>query len=1103
MSGTKLPWTPWKDVVALRADVRSGELSLAEFAADLHDAKLGRGRKVYWDPADFFALTYPTANLRALAKDVVLRLAGKNTKAVRQLELTYGGGKTHTLITLLHLVADPERLPDVASVREFKADIGMPLPRARVAVLAFDKLDLEKGMEVADPRGRVRWLRQPWSVLAWQLAGGEGLAILHADNREEERATPPAENLLEALLRQPQREGLATLVLMDEVLMYARVKVTSDPGGLDQLEHFFQGLCQAVVKVERAAMVASILATDPSRNDEQGKRVLRAISDILAREKDEGVQPVLKEDVAEVLRRRFFTAKSLENPGAFRQHVIAAVQGICDLDEASAKNRKAVEERFLRSYPFHPDLTEVFYGKWTHIDGFQKTRGVLRFFALALRDAEPWDVSPLVGTNVFLPAPGRGGVSEAARELTTVASKAQTEGSGQQNWTAILEKELEKGVEVQAEHPALRHRELEQAVFATFLHSQPADRHALLPELRVLVGPTRPDAISLEKGLRLWLDRSWFLDESADTAPRAASGGPRPLPQTWRLGSKPNLTQMHHEALQRVSTERIETRLLEEIRKAKSLTVGAAAAGARVHNLPLVPREIEDDELFHYVVLGPDAASESGKPSVEARRFLEEKTGPDHKRTERNSVVLVVPSKDGLDALRLAVRDSLGWDEVRDALKGQNLGAVRSGLLDDHSAEAARRVPLAVAQAYCIVVTISEDDEVQAFKLQVGDRPLFQAVKEDPRTRVQDAPISADAILPGGPYDLWREGEESRRVKDVVGAFARLPRLPKMLDRRAIRETILAGCRDGVFVARVTRADRSVRSFWRTAPDDATFGDPTMELVLPGRATLTELSSTLVLPSALPELWGGGLITVQDLRAQFAGDRTIAVDRAGFVEHLQIPRAPSAVVDAAIAAAVKEGRLWLTVGPASLLEEEVPAGLLVDTAALRLPPKAIGPTELVPERLPSAWAGGATTALVLLTALSQREGTNLPWSTVRDAIDGAIRARVLERSPTSGPWPTPFSGAGSVHLRLPALGGAAVPPTSPVQPNARVAEAVLTTGQVQDLAEAMSALVSAKGDCELVVRVRIELSSAGLPPDAALVAVNKVLADVRPDWKLR
>ncbi len=156
------PWTPWHAVVTLREDVRTGELSLADFAADLHDVMMQAGaRPIYEDPARFFALTFPTLSLRDLARDVIGRLAGTNTKAIRQLELTYGGGKTHTLVTLRHLVHDPDALPALPAVEHFKSHVGMPLPRARVAALSFDKLDVEKGMQVRDPHGEVRWLRHP------------------------------------------------------------------------------------------------------------------------------------------------------------------------------------------------------------------------------------------------------------------------------------------------------------------------------------------------------------------------------------------------------------------------------------------------------------------------------------------------------------------------------------------------------------------------------------------------------------------------------------------------------------------------------------------------------------------------------------------------------------------------------------------------------------------------------------------------------------------------------------------------------------------------------------------------------------------------------
>src|SRR5207244_11392183 len=91
----KLPWKPWHEVVKLREDLKSGDLSLQMFAADLYEVLIQRGKQpVYEKPESFFSLTFPTHNLRNLVRDVALRLANKNDKAVRQLELPYDGDKT-------------------------------------------------------------------------------------------------------------------------------------------------------------------------------------------------------------------------------------------------------------------------------------------------------------------------------------------------------------------------------------------------------------------------------------------------------------------------------------------------------------------------------------------------------------------------------------------------------------------------------------------------------------------------------------------------------------------------------------------------------------------------------------------------------------------------------------------------------------------------------------------------------------------------------------------------------------------------------------------------------------------------------------------------
>ena len=462
---TKPARKPWHEVVQLRDDLRTGELSLAVFAADLHDVVMQKGRRpVYEDPAQFFALTYPTYNLRELVKDVCVRLARKSDKAYRKLSVNYGGGKTHTLIALRHLVHDPDGLPDLPAVREFEAHIDFQIPKARVAALCFDKIDLEKGVETLGPDGTIRMLKHPWSVLAYELAGADGLRLIHAGGKDEERETPPAEPLVVDLLSKPQAEGLSTLVLLDEVLMYMRAQIETDPGWRGRLMSFFQYLTQAVVKVDRCALVASLLASDPRKHDELGSELLRDVSEVFGRQMEEDASPVSKDDVSEVLRRRFFKPESIRDAEVFRPHVTSIVSSIAGLDEQTRKEREATEKRYLDSYPFHPELTEIFYTRWTQLDGFQRTRGILRTFAIALRDAEKWDTSPLVGPNVLLAEPKRNDLAEAASELASFASV--DEGAGGQEWRPIIEGELAKARLIQSEAAGLRHREVEQAVMS-------------------------------------------------------------------------------------------------------------------------------------------------------------------------------------------------------------------------------------------------------------------------------------------------------------------------------------------------------------------------------------------------------------------------------------------------------------------------------------------------------------------------------------------------------------------------------------------------------------------------------------------------------------
>lgn len=1084
---------PWHQVVQLRDDITNQELSQKQFAADLYDVVMGRNPGVYHDAKEFFALTYPTVKLRDLARDVTHRLAGKSEKAVRQLHMTFGGGKTHSLITLVHLVRDPASLPDIPAVQQFKAHCALEggLPKAHVASVVFDRLDAEKGMEVTAPDGSVATVKMPWSAIAWQLAGTTGMKLLKDDGTE--RATPPATGVMEDLLKLARKDGAGVLILFDEVLWFVRVMADTDPAWIGRMREFMHSLTQAVAKVPQCCLVASLLASDPGKMDELGKQISKELYDEFKRVADEGIQPVESQDVPEILRRRLLKLESYTDRSQWPSQVFGALNGVQGIDDYTAKNRAAEEKRYTDAYPFHPALIETLYQKWTQLEGFQQTRGILKTLASALRDAVKWDQQPLIGAQIFLVEPKSEGLSVAARELANVAQLEQYEGR-RQNWTAILEAELVHARKAQDGLLGIQQREIEQAVMATFLHSQPIGQRATTREIKILIGVGSPDRIELDKGLTRWSDASWYLD---DTFTGDREGG---LPKVWRLGSKPNLKQMHHDARQNVSATLVDEVLEKEIRGAGKLTEGARGAGAKVHVLPARPADIEDDGEFHYAVLGPKAAS-NGKPSAEAKRFIDETTGPEKPRAQnRNAVVLAVPSKDGIDVAREKVRDLLGWEKVREMLKERSdIDTAATTRLDGNIRAARGEMVSQIVMAYCIAVTVNDSNEVAAYRINVDNEPLFAKMAADKRLRIESTAVNAEALLPGGPFDLWAAGDKARFVKDLVGAFAATARLPKMLNRSAILETLLQGCEVGDFVLRVTRADKSVRTFWKSRPDDAATQDSSLEVALSDAVTLTELDAALLAPGVLNGLWKTDAITLADISAYFSGKHIVEVDKGGYTENVLIPAADQAAIAAAVAGAVKSSRVWLVNGTISVLGEDVPAGFVNESAQLLAPPPSFSSVDILPEQLVAAWSGGQSNAHLIHGALSAKFGKPLPWARVAQALDEAFRLGLIERSLDSASWPCDMGGASAVKIRVSKNEVKESQP--PKHYGSKVATAELQLHEVQDLADHVDALREATAGHPLRIRVTVEVGENGQIDQAVVDKVNAVLSEVKAGWK--
>lgn|GEM_PF-124035 len=1034
----------WPAVNTLRRDVREGQLKAHEFAADLHGVRTGETVEVYRDPVQFFARTYPTTSLKTLVAGVLERLAGQGGEPLLCLQVTYGGGKTHTLITLLHLAEHGADLASQEVVREFATAARLnSVPRARVALLPFDKFDAHLGLQVFGPDGACRQVHTPWGALAYQLGGEAGLARVA---EHEAGYTAPAEPVLADLLKMPGQDGLGTLVLLDEAVMYCRSAASVDPARLGILQDFFQVLTQAVTRVPRAAMVATLISSDLVRTDPSGSEVLRALEGVFHRVTANGA-PVDRGDVAEILRRRLF--ESVAGEPVRRQVATAMLKAMQQFrtDLRPSQLDDAAYHRLLSSYPFHPDLIEVLYQKWTQLPKFQRTRGALRLLASALRDAEAIDKGVFVGPRALLAA--RNGVLSSA--LVDLVQQTD-EGDA---WTAKLEGELQKAWEAQKATPTLTEREVEQAVVATFLHSQPAGQSADQADLTPLLCHPVVDAAAITEGLAAWRRSSWFLADR---------------PGVWQLTTNPNLTHMHERAMASLDERgEVEPALRKAVQDAADLRT--ADPGVVVHPLPSNPGDVKDNTPeLRFAILGPDEAVPTGG-AVPARvtEYIRT-TGAGSPRQYPNAVICLVPDQSKVEAARVAVRRWLGWERLRDKPYQSQMTEAQRRILPTQLTEARQAVPGAVRAAYALYAALDEGGNVQVRGIppagfsgaggaggggsgtSAPDTALFSRIRQDlqGRERIVVSGIDPELLLPGSELSLWAEGDLSKRVTDLVGAFMRFARLPRLLRPDLLRESVARGVQDGTFCVRLVRPNETQRVWWRTLVGPDVWERAEAEVVPISAVALGEkdLAPERLAPDALPGLWaagrdgagsGGGAGPRGPTQGKVARSLPL-VTLAGYFDGRHAPRVddPTTLVGW-VRAAVGAGVVALSAGERTYVVEDVPDAAMGEGAlghgmsaqpdgwtwrqdAVLLPmPAPVLVEQVLPDYLRQAWHDGRATLAGIAGALAGARGEPAPWSLLVRAVEQAVRREtvVLDAGTPAGPWRE--DQAAAVRLSLPEI----------------------------------------------------------------------------------
>jgi hypothetical protein len=1102
---------PWKATCDLRPEIRDRKLTASDFAIDLYKVINGwPGEKPYYcDPVQFFSTTYATQNLRQFCKVVLRRLAKESGgEAVINVAQTFGGGKSHTLTTLYYLTTLGAALPkDETSVGTILNDAQLlSPPTARVAAVSFDKVDWVKGCEAASPSGEVRSFRMPWNLIAWQLLGQQGLDILSRDESKGDFDTPPADTLWSKILTEVEASGSGALILIDEFLMWAHDAASPDPTGqkhdrgpvwYERFKNFFQRLSQATESSARSCLVVSLLATDPHKSDEIGKAVLNYCNNGLNRQASLQ-SPVEKDDLAELLRRRLFS-KFPENPADREKHIVAFWPRMKAVDGVRAKQPDSLE-KLKSAYPFHPDLLGRFFGKWTDLDQFQRTRGVLQTFAMALRDAEKWDESPLIGPQVFLAAPGQDGLSEALLKLAEAAKDSDRVKNPQ--WPTNLKTELPRAMEAQkADAATLNGREIEAACVAAFVFSQPIGEQAELPDLRWLLAAACEMPAVLNNGLIAWSKSSWYLEECDSI--EAGTG----VPKYWRLGPQPNLNQLH-DTYKKLVLKHAKSQF-DDLAKTKCapLYEGAFEEGVKPHKLPDTPADVEDDGQFRLVVLGADYAGVVGDPPLaKASEFLRTHSSPSDLRTYQNIVLVITPSVTGLHQAEQQIAEWMAWEQIETSSHFKDMDSFQQKTVRDKKRDSLKAAQTAVKNAYELVLYLEKDGSIQTRKITLGAQSLFATLMQESSLRLFQEKIDAEAIMPNGLYPVWPAADSHIRVADLYQQFGRDQRLPKLLSAKTVLNTIEDAVRRGVLAVRCTRTDQSEAWFWRSGIDVADWGK-SAEAWLPGQATLNMLSSAAVLPASLPGLWPKGEegVKLSDLFGWFGGGHFYEEEtQPGYPpEARPIPKVDYAITAKAVSKAIHDGGLWLVFGNDSVFSE-LPTALQMDAEALLFrPPVVLAAMDILPMALSDAWTSESepkTTVAALYSALKAKHGRPWPPKPFLDSLNAALGQGFVHRATGKGSISS-LQHDGEVELMIRSEAPKPQEPPPTLMPAGRRASslALMTISEIQDLAEEIPALSKqlAGMDPQIEVRITVKTKSGG---DLSLA--NSILEKIKAGWKL-
>ena len=824
--------TPWRQVIKPSADVSQGTFRQAEFAADLQQVHDGRASATeYGNPVDFFNHTYITPGLRTLLVNTLQRLTGSGGDPVIQTKTGFGGGKTHSLIALYHLVNHAGALLNPSSqagtqrtsaelsqiMREAGLEPGAEF-QSSLAVLDgihLSPTDTTVTEETGDP------LNTLWGQMAYQLGGQDAYEIVGPASRE---SVAPGGGQLDELFRHVG----PCVILIDELVAYVR----NADATKDNIYTFVQALTQAARRNDGVVLVITLPDSQAEAGDTGGAEVLDRLERLLGR--IEAVWKPLEVDEAfEVVRRRLFGEVS---DAAERDRTCEAFAAMYSRSHGDFP-REAAEQRYLERlkacYPIHPEIFDRLYADWSSIPQFQRTRGVLRMLAtcvsrLYLDD----DRQPLIQP-ASLPLSDSALAEEFVKLLSDQWQSVLSEVDSDNSRTDDIDQALQRFADVGGAA-----RRIARTVF---LGSAPSGAVRGIDERRIRLGAVQPgQGISVyNEALGRMSGRLYYLYTSDGR---------------YYFHAEENLNKVAADRRDALDTAVVNARILHELEE-------AVGRHSDVIVCPQDSADVPEVDRVRLVILPPDAsrptrASEHDDASDWALEVLQQRG--DAARMRRNTLLFLAARRDEIRDLRNKVRAFLAWDSIAiGPTKVDNLSGNRQAQAHSSLRSAGRAVRGALVQAYHQALAPVQDDPRQAvYRLSVADINAADAggaIVDAAFRRFRDDEALVETISPTALASLLGQfvWGNSANPKDHISVDALWDMLTsnvymhRLRNRGVLQRAIAQGVPEGAFgYASGYQTDAYQNLRFREPQDEPLFGavaerDPGL-LVSPEMAELAK-----------------------------------------------------------------------------------------------------------------------------------------------------------------------------------------------------------------------------------------------------------------------